>query len=110
MPDYGDVMAVGTAVLPGTTVNVDPNSAYPVAGDAGLAFGTGTGQQGIVPQTGGSGGGVANAIIGLWDWLNRPFTTPMSPMTLALMVGVVLVAIIFWNFILYHIRIAAETI
>jgi hypothetical protein len=108
--DSGDILSgdYSMAVLPGTTNQVDASSAYPIAGDTGLAFGTGTGQQGITPHTGGSG--IPGAVIGLWDWLNRPFTQPMSPVTLGLAVGVVLVAIIFWNFILYHIRIAAEAI
>jgi hypothetical protein len=34
----------------------------------------------------------------------------MSPFAIALLVGVILVAIIMWNMILYHVRIAAETL
>ena len=110
--DFGDVQPVGTAFLPGTTVQADPSSAFPIAGDAGVAYGFGTGQQGISPSPGDDAGSMNpfNAIPMVFDWLNRPFKVPMSPVTLALAVGVVIVAIIFWNFILYHIRIAAETI
>lgn len=107
---YGDVFPTGGAgIIPGTTNNADPNSAFPITGSFGIAEGQGTGQHGITPVLDMSGG-VGGAITGVWDWLNRPFTQPMSPMALALAVGVVLVAILFWNFVLYHIRIAAETI
>jgi hypothetical protein len=34
----------------------------------------------------------------------------MSPQSVFMLVGVVLVAIVLWNLILYHIRIAAEAI
>jgi hypothetical protein len=34
----------------------------------------------------------------------------MSPFEVAILVGTVLVAILVWNMILYHIRIAAETL
>lgn len=96
-------------VLPGTTRNADPYSTLGLTGDAGVSSGTGTGQQGVVPLIGGTGS-VSDAIDDVWEWLNTPFTTPMSPWTMLLMVGVVLVGIIFWNLILYHIRIAAETL
>ena len=96
-------------VLPGTTGNVDPSSALGIAGSAGVASGVGAGQHGIVPLIGG-GGSVSDAIDDVWEWLNTPFTQPMSPWTMLLMVGVVLVGIIFWNLILYHIRIASETL
>src|SRR3974390_1642501 len=90
----------GSAVLPGTTNNLDPNSASPAAGDTGMARGLGPGQQGITAHVGSGATMISDSIIGLWDWLNRPFTQPMSPIGLALAVGVVLVAILFWNFIL----------
>ena len=53
-------------VLPGTTVNVDPSSAWPIAGNAGTALGTGTGQQGIVPQAGG-GSTFGTIFNNFWD-------------------------------------------
>lgn len=96
-------------VMPGTTGAVDPSSAYPIAGSTGLALGTGTQQHGMAPLLGG-GGGVTGAVDGLWTWLNTPFTTAMSPVDIMLLVGIVIVSIIAWNFILYHIRIAAESI
>lgn len=99
----------GLGILPGTTGNVDPNSAAPIAGDTGHASGTGTGQYGFTPILG-KGGIVTTAVDDVWAWLNKPFTTPMSPWGLTLIVGSILVAIILWNMILYHIRIAAETL
>lgn len=99
----------GLGILPGTTGAVDPSSASPIAGATGIASGVGAGQQGIVPLIGGTGS-VSDAIDDVWEWLNTPFSSPMSPWTLVLIVGVILVGIIFWNLILYHIRIAAETI
>ena len=96
-------------VLPGTTGQVDPSSAYPFAGTTGIASGTGTQQHGIAPMLGG-GNGITGAIDSLWQWLNKPFTTAMDPVNVFLLVGVIIVSIIAWNFVLYHIRIAAEAI
>lgn len=96
-------------LLPGETYAVDPTSAFPIAGDSGMALGTGTGQHGITPLVG-EASTVGEAINDTWNWLNKPFTAPMSPAGIALIVGAVLVSVILWNFILYHIRIAAETI
>lgn len=93
-------------VLPGTTQNADPN-APGVAGSAGWAVGTGTGQLGVVPVT---GGGSMGAVAEVWSVLNRPFTGDMSSVDVFLLVGVILVAVVMWNLILFHIRIAAETI
>jgi hypothetical protein len=96
-------------VMPGTTIAADPTSAYPIAGQSGIAQGVGAGSQGIVPLIGGTGT-IADGIDDVWEWLNTPFNSPMSPIDLALMVGVIIVGIIFWNLVLYHIRIAAETL
>ena len=98
-------------IAPGTTIQVDPSSAYPFAGSTGIAAGTGTSQHGLAPLlSGGSGGTVSDAINGVWEWLNQPFQSAMSPVTVFGYVGAVIVAIILWNMILYHVRIAAETI
>src|ERR1700733_6449916 len=98
-------------LLPGTTIAVDPSSAYPFAGSTGIASGSGTQQQGIAPLlSGGNGGTVRGAINSVWQWLNTPFNSKMSPVTVFAYVGAVIVAIILWNLILYHVRIAAETI
>jgi hypothetical protein len=97
-------------IASGTTVNVDPSSAYPIAGSTGIASGTGTSQHGIAPLLSGNGGTVSDAINGVWEWLNAPFSTAFSPVTVFAYVGAILVAIILWNLILYHVRIAAETI
>ncbi len=75
----------------------------------GVATGTGTGQHGFSPTFTGDlslGGAVQN----LWTWLNEPFSRPLSPVGLTMIVGAILVAVILWNFILYHIRIAAEAL
>lgn len=95
-------------ILPGTTGAVDADSAFPVAGDTGLASGTGTGQYGINPDLGGTSMG--DAISSVWDWLNKPFRTPMSPIDIGLLIGVIIIAILVWNLLLYHIRIAAEAL
>lgn len=110
MDDGTDFATAGTALLPGTTNQADPSSAFPIAGDTGMFAGTGTGQQGMTPVIGNGGGTISGGIVSVWRWLNVPFKQPMSPVSLTLMVGVILIAVIFWNFILYHIRIAAEEI
>lgn len=77
-------------------------------GNSGLALGTGTGSQGsVAPPEGGSGGGELSSLL---QWINTPFTTPLSPLTIFLIVGVVVLGIFGWNIILYHMRLAAETI
>lgn len=93
-------------IIPGTTGQAD-DWAPGVAGSAGLSLGLGTGAQGTTPIASNGGG---NPIVAVWNWLNTPFKAPMSPWSIALLVGVVLVSIIAWNLILYHIRIAAEEI
>jgi hypothetical protein len=93
--------------IPGTTSNADPN-AIGVAGSAGLAVGTGTGQHGTVLLDG--GGMVGSSVQHVWDWLNKPFNEPLSPYDIAIIVGVILISVIAWNLVLFHIRIAAETI
>jgi hypothetical protein len=97
-------------IAPGTTIAVDPSSAYPFAGSTGVAAGTGTSQHGIAPLLGGTGGTVSDAINSVWQWLNTPFNAKLSPVTVFAYVGAVLIAIILWNILLYHVRIAAETI
>ena len=97
-------------VMPGTTSNLDPSSAYPFAGSTGIAQGTGTSQHGIAPLLSGTGGTVGDAINSVWAWLNEPFNSRMSIVTVFGYVGAVIVAIIAWNLLLYHVRIAAETI
>ena len=96
-------------IASGTTNAVDPYSAFPIAGSTGVAEGTGTSQHGITPLLG-QGGSMSGAINGVWTWLNKPFQTPFSPVTTFAAVGAVIVAILLWNMILYHVRIAAETI
>jgi hypothetical protein len=74
---------------------------------SGIAEGTGTGPHGVVA---GSSSNNPLGIGSVVQWLKEPFTTPLDPMSLFLIVGVILVSIIMWNFILFHIRLAAETI
>jgi hypothetical protein len=103
--DDGDM-----GLMPGTTGNLDPSSAYPFAGSTGIAGGTGTGQHGITSMFSGGEGTIGDAIMDVWEWLNTPFNKPMSAMTIFAITGSILIAIIVWNLILYHIRIAAEAI
>lgn len=42
------------------------------------------------------------------SWIDEPFTTPLDTVQIFLLVGIVLVAVLAWNMILFHIRIAAE--
>ena len=109
MDAYSEDVASQLGIMPGTTSNVDPSSAAPVAGATGLTLGTGTGQHGVVPQANG-GGGMLDAFQDVWEWINRPFKYPMAPLDVFLLVGTVLVALILWNLILYHIRIASESL
>jgi hypothetical protein len=98
-------------VLPGTTGNLDPTSTSAPAGITGAVTGTGTGQHGIIPLVGSfGGGGMLGGLDHLWHWLNKPFNAPMSPVDIFLVVGSVLIAIILWNLILMHLRMAAEAI
>jgi hypothetical protein len=97
-------------ILPGTTGQVDPSSAWPIAGSTGIAAGAGTGQYGITPVVGGMTDTLGEGVTDVWDWLNKPFTTPMAPLNIFLLVGIVILAALVWNLILYHVRIAAETI
>lgn len=50
------------------------------------------------------------AVQSLLGWLKAPFATPLNPVDIFLVVGVIMVAIILWNMILFHIRIAAESV
>ena len=97
-------------LVPGTTSTIDQSSAYPFAGSTGIASGTGTSQHGVAPLLSGQGGTVSDAINGVWDWLNQPFNSQMSIVTVFGYVGAIIVAIIAWNLLLYHVRIAAEAI
>jgi hypothetical protein len=108
-PGDGTVGAVDwtAGIIPGTTGNADPWAAG-VAGSSGVAQGLGTGQHGVTLTDG--GGGVVNAFSHAWDWINTPFRTPLDPWDIGLIVGIILIAIVVWQLILYHIRIAAETI
>src|SRR4029077_16550929 len=90
-------------IIPGTTTQADPNASG-VAGSAGVMLGTGTGQAGVAPVTGGGGGMIGDGTTAVWDWLNRPFNTPMSAVDITLLVGMILIAILLWNLVLYHIR------
>jgi hypothetical protein len=94
-------------VLPGTTAQLDEGTAGG-AGSAGLSLGTGTGRYGTQSVEG--NGSMGNPFVATWNWINEPFKSPMSPGSVFVLVGVVLVAILMWNLILYHIRIAAEAI
>jgi hypothetical protein len=97
-------------ILPGTTNQVDPSSAWPIAGSTGMLQGQGVGQYGVSPVIGDDGRGMGDAVTDVWDWLNKPFTTPMAPLNIFILVGIVILAALVWNLILYHVRIAAETI
>lgn len=44
------------------------------------------------------------------ETLRRPFDTPMSPLTVFLVVGAIIVSIVLWNLVLYHIRMAAQEV
>lgn len=98
-------------VLPGTTGQLDPSSTANPAGYAGVSLGTGTGQYGTIPMQSNLGGGtLTNAVSEFKDWIDTPFEQPMSPTGLFILVGVILVSVIAWNFIIFHVRIAAEAI
>ena len=88
----------------GTTREVDDVAG--AAGTAGVSLGTGTGQHGHTPMDLSS----INPFRALFDWLNRPLTGAVSSVTVFLIVGAVLVSVLAWNIILYHIRIAAESL
>lgn len=76
------------------------------AGQSGLTLGTGTGQQGHTNVD----TSTTNPFVAVYQWIRTPFSTPLSPWSIMLLVGVVLVSIIAWNMVLYHVRIAAEAL
>ena len=92
-------------VMPGTTGQLDVDTPGG-AGSSGVTYGTGTGQQGTAMVMDALG----NPFVSLWEWINKPFRVPLSPWDVAILVGVVLFALLAWNLVLYHIRIAAEAI
>jgi hypothetical protein len=94
-------------ILPGTTGQVDLG-AVGAAGTTGAGLGTGTGKYGYQTVQGGDMSG--NPFVAAWQWLNEPFKTPMPPFDIFLLVGVVLVSLLLWNMVLFHIRVAAEAI
>ena len=61
-------------------------------------------------MTNGIGGSIGAGVTGVWDWINKPFTQAMAPIDVFLLVGVVIIAAVIWNLVLYHVRIAAEAI
>jgi hypothetical protein len=73
----------------------------------GMALGTGTGQQGNVPVASNDNGGFLDSI---FDWFTQPLVGNVSAVGVFKLVGAVFFAIILWNLILYHIRIAGEEI
>lgn len=77
------------------------------ADQAGYALGTGTGPHGIVVP---SNPPTPMGLGSVFSWLNKPFSTPLSATDLFLITGVIIVSIIAWNLILFHIRLAAETL
>ncbi|HEY1410807.1 MAG TPA: hypothetical protein VGF36_01640 [Rhodopila sp.] len=95
--------------VPGTTSRVDPGTSG-AAGSTGTLFGTGTGQHGVVPIAGMGASSMGDGLQAAWQFINAPFTTPLDPVDLFLIVGIVLVSVVLWNLILWHVRIAAETI
>jgi hypothetical protein len=102
--DGSDISGVAEAAGSAAILGVPAASA-----DAGgVALGTGSGQHGVVPVA--SASGPAGYVGELRDWLAAPFVGGLSPSGVFLLVGIILVAIIAWNLILYHIRIAAEEI
>lgn len=94
-------------ILPGTTVNADPD-APGVAGTSGSGLGTGTGRLGYQTIAGGAVGN--NPFVNAWKFVNEPITTPLSAVDVFVLIGTVLVSILLWNLILFHIRVAAEAI
>jgi hypothetical protein len=88
-------------LLPGTTQNLDPG----LSGGSGIATGTGTGQHGVTTMDDG-----ANPVARLWGWLHQPFATPLNTIDVFLLIGIVIIAFWLWALVLYHLRIAAETI
>ena len=53
---------------------------------------------------------MSGSVAAVKEWLDEPFTTPLDTLQLFLIVGVVAVSIVFWNLILFHIRIAAQEV
>jgi hypothetical protein len=96
-------------LMPETTGQVDQSSAWPIAGSTGVVQGTGAGQHGIAPLFV-NGGTMGDAFNSVWGWLNEPFTSKLSPVGIFALIGTILVAMLLWNLILYHMRIAAEAI
>ena len=80
----------------------------PTADNSGLALGTGTGPHGVIAQS--QGNTAVSAIDSVLNWLKAPLTEQWSPQEIFLIVGIIIASFIGWNMILYHIRLAAETL
>lgn len=108
MSGYTDAGVSGDlGVLPGTTWNGNPDLPG-AAGSSGIFAGTGTGQYGVT--TGDSVDDTGNPFVDTWQWINAPFKSPLDPLDIFLIVGIVIFASLAWTFVLYHIRIAGEAI
>ena len=95
-------------MLPWQTTVADQGSAAWPTGSFGVAEGTGAGQHGIRPS--GGGFSVGNIFSSTWAWVNRPFQSPMAPIDVVLLIGVIIIGFAIWGMILYHIRIASEAL
>jgi hypothetical protein len=98
--------AVGAADAAGMAASLGLPGASTAAG--GAAMGTGTGQHGFVPVA--NPGGIGGYFVQLKNWLDAPFVGGLSPEGVVLLIGIIIVGIIFWNLVLFHIRIASEAI
>jgi len=81
-----------------------------IAPTGGIAQGTGTGRYGVVTTPTMGGGTIGSGIASVFSWINEPFTRPLNPGVLFLIVGVIILSIMAWNMILFHLRLASETI
>lgn len=50
------------------------------------------------------------ALQSVLNWINAPLTEQWSPKFIVEVIGLILIGFIFWNMIIFHVRLAAEAI
>lgn len=80
----------------------------PTANNSGVAQGLGTGPYGAVAIP--SGNSAMTALQSVLNWINAPLTEQWSPKFIVEVIGLILIGFIFWNMIIFHVRLAAEAI
>lgn len=55
-------------------------------------------------------GTISHVVISLENLAKEPLTEPFDATTVFLIVGIIIISVIVWNFLLYYMRVAVEDI